>query len=59
MIRRVICMENLKFNDLSASERKEFDKILRKNSEKSEVEDNKVQLWPEDDEDLLKSYFRR
>lgn len=52
-------MENLKFNDLSVSERKEFDEILRKNSEKSGVEDNKVQLWPEDDEELLKSYFRR
>lgn len=52
-------MENLKFNDLSVSERKEFDEILRKNSEKSGVEDNKAQLWPEDDEELLKSYFGR
>lgn len=52
-------MGNLKFNDLSVLERKEFDEILRKNSEKPEVENNKVQLWPEDDEELLKSYFRR
>lgn len=46
----------LKFDELSESECKGFDEVLKKNSENL-VEDSEVQLWPEDDEILLKSYF--
>lgn len=46
----------VKFDNFSDTERKEFDEILRKNTELS-VDESKVQIWPEDDEELTKSYF--
>lgn len=46
----------MRFGELSESECRKFDEVLKKNS-KSIVSDDKAQLWPEDDEVLSKSYF--
>lgn len=47
----------VKFGDLSENEKQTFGEILKKNSEKPEKE-QQTQIWPEDDEELTKSYFK-
>lgn len=48
----------VKFGDLSENEKQAFDEVLKKNSEKPDNE-QQTQIWPEDDEELTKSYFSR
>lgn len=48
----------VKFGDLSENEKQVFSEVLKKNSEKPEKE-QQTQIWPEDDEELTKSYFGR
>lgn len=46
----------VKFGNLSENEKQAFDEVLKKNSEKPEKE-QQTQIWPEDDEELAKSYL--
>lgn len=46
----------VKFGNLSESEKQAFDEVLKKNSAKPDKE-QQTQIWPEDDENLVKSYF--
>lgn len=48
----------VKFGNLSESEKQAFDEVLKKNSAKPDRE-QQTQVWPEDDEELTKSYFKQ
>ena len=48
----------VKFGNLSESEKQAFDEVLKKNSAKTDRE-QQTQIWPEDDEELTKSYFKQ
>ncbi|MCM1223892.1 MAG: hypothetical protein NC548_56510 [Lachnospiraceae bacterium] len=47
----------VKFGDLSENEKQAFGEVLKKN-QKSLNKEQQTQIWPEDDEELTKSYFK-